>query len=92
MADWLKGCGSRNDSDAVNRRLLDSALRARVLGVLGKRTAYNSFQPTAEIRPEWCGHIGMQRGAHVRGASTCIQRMQTVLTQLHLKLANVSAI
>jgi transposase len=47
----------------------------------------NSFQPTAEIRgvrTYW-----RQRGEHVRGASTCIQRMQKVLTQMNLQLANV---
>ncbi len=47
----------------------------------------NSFQPTAEIRvvrTYW-----RQRGAHVHGASTCIQRMQKVLTQMNVQLANV---
>ncbi len=47
----------------------------------------NSFQPTAEIRvvrTYW-----RQRGEHVRGAATCIQRMQKVLTQMNVQLANV---
>jgi hypothetical protein len=47
----------------------------------------NSFQPTAEIRvvrTYW-----RQRGEHVRGASTSIQRMQKVLTQMNVQLANV---
>lgn len=47
----------------------------------------NSFQPTAEIRvvrTYW-----RQRGEHVRGASTCIQRMQKALTQMNVQLANV---
>jgi transposase len=47
----------------------------------------NSFQPTAEIRvvrTYW-----RQRAEHVRGASTCIQRMQKVLTQMNVQLANV---
>src|SRR5712692_8253938 len=47
----------------------------------------NSFQPPAKIRvvrTYW-----RQRGEHVRGASTCIQRMQKVLTQMNLQLANV---
>src|ERR1700688_3893174 len=47
----------------------------------------NSFQPTAEIRiarTYW-----RQRGEHVRGASTCVQRMQKVLTQMNVQLANV---
>src|SRR6201981_3046412 len=47
----------------------------------------NSFQPTAEIRvvrTYW-----RQRGEHVRGASTCIQRIQKVLTQMNVQLANV---
>jgi hypothetical protein len=47
----------------------------------------NSFQPPAEIRvvrTYW-----RQRGEHVRGASTCVQRMQKVLTQMNLQLANV---
>ncbi len=47
----------------------------------------NSFQPPAEIRvvrTYW-----RQRGEHVRGASTCIQRMQKVLTQMNVQLANV---
>jgi hypothetical protein len=30
-----------------------------------------------------------QRGEHVRGASTCVQRMQKVLTQMNVQLANV---
>lgn len=47
----------------------------------------NSFQPTAEIRvlrTYW-----RQRAEHVRGMGTCIQRMQKVLTQMNLQLANV---
>jgi transposase len=47
----------------------------------------NSFQPTAEIRrvrTYW-----RQRAEHVRAASTCIQRMQKVLTQMNVQLANV---
>ncbi len=47
----------------------------------------NSFQPTSEIRvvrTYW-----RQRGEHVHGASTCIQRMQKVMTQMNLQLANV---
>src|SRR6202166_2675566 len=47
----------------------------------------NSFQPPAEIRvvrTYW-----RQRGEHVRGASTCVQRMQMVLTQMNVQLANV---
>ena len=47
----------------------------------------NSFQPTAQIRiarTYW-----RQRGEHVRGASTCVQRMQKVLTQMNVQLANV---
>jgi transposase len=47
----------------------------------------NSFQPTEEIRvvrTYW-----RQRGEHVRGASTCIQRIQKVLTQMNVQLANV---
>src|SRR5229473_1619969 len=47
----------------------------------------NSFQPSAEIRvmrTYW-----RQRGEHVRGASTCVQRMQKALTQMNVQLANV---
>src|SRR5882724_456706 len=47
----------------------------------------NSFQPSAEIRvvrTYW-----RQRGEHVRAASTCIQRMQKVMTQMNVQLANV---
>jgi transposase len=47
----------------------------------------NSFQPPAEIRvvrTYW-----RQRGEHVHGASTCVQRMQKVLTQMNVQLANV---
>jgi hypothetical protein len=47
----------------------------------------NSFQPVSEIRvlrTYW-----RQRGEHVRGAATCIQRMQKALTQMNLQLANV---
>jgi transposase len=47
----------------------------------------NSFLPPAEIRivrTYW-----RQRGEHVRGASTCVQRMQKVLTQMNVQLANV---
>src|SRR6267154_1009772 len=47
----------------------------------------NSFQPTAEIRV--ARTYWRQRGEHVHGASTCIQRMQKVLTQMNLQLANV---
>src|ERR1700730_11110101 len=47
----------------------------------------NSFQPPSEIRvlrTYW-----RQRGEHVCGAATCIQRMQKALTQMNVQLANV---
>src|SRR3984893_6709029 len=47
----------------------------------------NSFHPSAEIRivrTYW-----RQRGDHVHAVSTCIQRMQKVLTQMNIQLANV---
>jgi len=47
----------------------------------------NSFRPTAEIRV--ARTYWRQRGEHVRGASTCIQRMQKALTQMNVQLANV---
>ena len=47
----------------------------------------NSFQPTAEIRT--VRTYWRQRAEHVRAASTCIQRMQKVLTQMNIQLANV---
>ena len=57
-------------------------LKLHTYGLLG-----NSFRPTADIRvmrTYW-----RQRGEHVRGAGTCIQRMQKVLTQMNVQLANV---
>ena len=47
----------------------------------------NSFQPPTEIRVARA--YWRQREEHVRGASTCIQRMQKVLTQMNVQLANV---
>jgi transposase len=47
----------------------------------------NSFQPSAEIRV--ARTYWRQRGEHVQGASTCIQRMQKALTQMNVQLANV---
>jgi transposase len=47
----------------------------------------NSFYPVAAIRvvrTYW-----RQRADHVRAVSTCIQRMQKVLTQMNIQLANV---
>ena len=47
----------------------------------------NSFYPSAEIRgvrTYW-----RQRADHVRAVSSCIQRMQKVLTQMNIQLANV---
>jgi transposase len=47
----------------------------------------NSFQPPSAIRilrTYW-----RQRGEHVHGAATCVQRMQKVLTQMNVQLANV---
>ena len=47
----------------------------------------NSFQPPGEIRvlrTYW-----RQRADHVRAAATCVQRMQKVLTQMNVQLANV---
>jgi hypothetical protein len=47
----------------------------------------NSFQPVSEIRvlrTYW-----RQRGEHVRGAATCIQRVQKALRQMNVQLANV---
>ena len=47
----------------------------------------SSFQPVSEIRvlrTYW-----RQRAEHVRGAATCIQRMQKALTQMNVQLANV---
>jgi transposase len=47
----------------------------------------NSFQPPAEIRS--LRTYWRQRGEHVAGAATCIQRVQKALTQMNLQLANV---
>src|SRR6266849_2045263 len=47
----------------------------------------NSFQPAAEIRV--ARTYWRQRGVHVRGVSTCVQRMQKALTQMNVQLANV---
>ncbi len=47
----------------------------------------NSFQPPAEIRA--LRTYWRQRGEHVAGAATCIQRIQKALTQMNLQLANV---
>jgi transposase len=47
----------------------------------------NSFHPSAEtrvVRTDW-----RQRGDHVHAVSTCIQRIQKVLTQMNIQLANV---
>jgi transposase len=47
----------------------------------------NSFQPPSEIRvlrTYW-----RQRAEHVAGAATCVLRMQKVLTQMNIQLANV---
>jgi transposase len=47
----------------------------------------HSFHPPAEIRvvrTYW-----RQRGDHVQAVSTCTQRMQKVLTQMNIQLANV---
>jgi hypothetical protein len=57
-------------------------LKLHTYGLLNK-----SFQPASEIRV--ARTYWRQRGEHVHGASTCIQRMQKVLTQMNVQLANV---
>ncbi len=47
----------------------------------------NSFHPSAEIRT--LRTYWRQRGDHVQAAGRCIQRMQKVLTQMNVQLANV---
>ena len=47
----------------------------------------NSFRPPAEIR--MLRTYWRQRGEHVQGSATCIQRMQKALTQMNVQLANV---
>jgi transposase len=47
----------------------------------------NSFQPPAEIRA--LRTYWRQRAEHIQGVATCIQRMQKVLTQMNVQLANV---
>ena len=47
----------------------------------------NSFQPPVKIR--MLRTYWRQRGTHVAGAATCIQRMQKALTQMNVQLANV---
>jgi transposase len=47
----------------------------------------NSFQPVSAIRV--LRSYWRQRAEHVRGAATCIQRMQKALTQMNVQLANV---
>jgi transposase len=47
----------------------------------------HSFQPVSEIRE--LRTYWRQRGEHVRGAATCIQRMQKALTQMNVQLANL---
>jgi len=57
-------------------------LKLHIYGLLN-----NSFPPVSEIRvlrTYW-----RQRGEHVRGTATCIQRMQKALTQMNVQLANV---
>jgi transposase len=44
----------------------------------------NSFQPVSEIRV--LRSYWRQRAEHVRGAATCIQRMQKALTQMNVHL------
>lgn len=66
-------------SDVQERQWL---LKRHTYGLLN-----NSFQPPSEIRvlrTYW-----RQRGEHVHGAATCIQRMQKALTQMNVQLANV---
>jgi hypothetical protein len=48
----------------------------------------NSFQPPSEIRA--LHTYWRQRGEHVQGAATCVQRMQKALTQTNVQLANQS--
>lgn len=57
-------------------------LKLHTYGLLG-----NSFHPTAEIRV--ARTYWRQRAEHVQAAGTCIQRMQKVLTQMNVQLANV---
>jgi len=47
----------------------------------------NSFQPSAEIR--MLRTYWRQRGTHIAGGASCIQRMQKALTQMNVQLANV---
>jgi len=47
----------------------------------------NSFRPTSEIRV--LRTFWRQRGEHVQTAGACVQRMQKLLTQMNLQLANV---
>ncbi len=47
----------------------------------------NSFQPPSEIR--MLRTYWRQRAEHVAGAATCVLRMQKVLTQMNIQLANV---
>jgi transposase len=57
-------------------------LKLHTYGLLG-----DSFQPASAIRvmrTYW-----RQRAEHVRGAASCIQRMQKALTQMNVQLANV---
>jgi hypothetical protein len=48
----------------------------------------NSFQPPSEIHA--LHTYWRQRGEHVQGAATCVQRMQKALTQTNVQLANQS--
>jgi hypothetical protein len=53
-----------------------------------QRLLNNSFQPPSEIRvlrTYW-----RQRGEHVHGAATCVQRMQKALTQMNVQLASLN--
>jgi transposase len=57
-------------------------LKLHTYGLLG-----DSFQPASAIRvmrTYW-----RQRAEHVRGAASCIQRIQKALTQMNVQLANV---
>src|ERR1700680_458347 len=112
----VEGVWSRDDSDAVHRRILDSAVRdlrrTWLRDLSGERPAHqkpagaqkrrarkpvvaeaaylrmaHELHPSAEIRV--ARTYWRQRGGHVRGASTCVQRMQKALTQMNVQLANV---
>ena len=85
---WLRGvssqCAAHQESAGTQERCAGEPVVAEIAHLWVVEQLVPTPSEIRVLRTYW-----RQRGEHVRGAATCVQRMQKALTQMNVQLANV---